>query len=76
MGAKKAGTDRSSRATAALLTVFLYALFVALAWLAAQPTVVAPAASARTPEQLRDLLPVADLRLTKSEVTRLSEVSA
>jgi aryl-alcohol dehydrogenase-like predicted oxidoreductase len=49
---------------------------VALAWLAAQPTVVAPAASARTPEQLRDLLPVADLRLTKSEVSRLSEVSA
>ena len=30
---------------------------VALAWLAAQPTVAAPIASARTPEQLADLLP-------------------
>jgi aryl-alcohol dehydrogenase-like predicted oxidoreductase len=49
---------------------------VALAWLAAQPTVVAPAASARNLEQLRDLLPVADLRLTQNELSRLSEVSA
>jgi aryl-alcohol dehydrogenase-like predicted oxidoreductase len=49
---------------------------VALAWLAAQPTVVAPIASARTPEQLPDLLSVADLRLTKNELSRLSEVSA
>ena len=32
---------------------------VALAWLAAQPTVAAPIASARTPEQLADLLPMA-----------------
>jgi aryl-alcohol dehydrogenase-like predicted oxidoreductase len=49
---------------------------VALAWLAAQPTVVAPIASARTPEQLSDLLPVADLKLSKSEIDRLSGVSA
>lgn len=49
---------------------------VALAWLAAQPTVAAPIASARTPEQLADLLPVADLKLSKSEIHRLSEVSA
>ena len=49
---------------------------VALAWLAAQPTVAAPIASARTPEQLSDLLPVADLKLSKSEIQRLSEVSA
>jgi aryl-alcohol dehydrogenase-like predicted oxidoreductase len=49
---------------------------VALAWLAAQPTVVAPIASARTPEQIPDLLRVADLRLTKNELSRLSEVSA
>jgi aryl-alcohol dehydrogenase-like predicted oxidoreductase len=49
---------------------------VALAWLAAQPTVVAPIASARTSEQLPDLLRVADLKLSKSEIDRLSEVSA
>jgi aryl-alcohol dehydrogenase-like predicted oxidoreductase len=49
---------------------------VALAWLAAQPTVAAPIASARTPEQLSDLLQVADLKLSKSELQRLSEVSA
>ena len=39
---------------------------VALAWLADQPTVAAPIASARTPEQLADLLPVLDLHLTTS----------
>jgi aryl-alcohol dehydrogenase-like predicted oxidoreductase len=49
---------------------------VALAWLAAQPTVVAPIASARTPEQLPDLLRVADLKLSQSEIDQLSEVSA
>lgn len=49
---------------------------VALAWLAAQPTVAVPIASARTPEQLSDLLQVADLKLSKSEIQRLSEVSA
>ena len=49
---------------------------VALAWLAAQPTVVAPIASARTTEQLADLLPVLDLKLTDDEVRLLSHVSA
>jgi aryl-alcohol dehydrogenase-like predicted oxidoreductase len=49
---------------------------VALAWLAAQPTVVAPIASARTPEQLADLLPVLDLKLTDDEVRLLAHVSA
>jgi aryl-alcohol dehydrogenase-like predicted oxidoreductase len=49
---------------------------VALAWLAAQPSVVAPIASARTPEQLPDLLRVADLKLSQSEIDRLSEASA
>ncbi len=49
---------------------------VALAWLAAQPTVAAPIASARTSEQLSDLLQIADLKLSKSEIQRLSEVSA
>jgi aryl-alcohol dehydrogenase-like predicted oxidoreductase len=44
---------------------------VSLAWLLAQPTVAAPIASARTPEQLADLLPVADLTLTADEIARL-----
>jgi aryl-alcohol dehydrogenase-like predicted oxidoreductase len=49
---------------------------VALAWLAAQPTVVAPIASARNPGQLADLLPVLDLKLTDDEIRLLSHVSA
>ncbi|MFF9346353.1 aldo/keto reductase [Streptomyces sp. NPDC014734] len=49
---------------------------VALAWLAAQPTVVAPIASARTVEQLPALLAVADLRLTEQELADLTEASA
>ena len=49
---------------------------VALAWLAAQPTVAAPIASARTPEQLAELLPMADLELTADELQRLSAASA
>ncbi|GAY10142.1 L-fuco-beta-pyranose dehydrogenase [Pseudonocardia sp. N23] len=48
---------------------------VALAWLAAQPTVAAPIASARTPEQLAALLPVLDLDLTDDELRLLSHVS-
>ncbi|HEY6758403.1 MAG TPA: aldo/keto reductase [Baekduia sp.] len=47
-----------------------------LAWLAAQPHVVSPIASARTVEQLAELLPVNDLRLTDSEVEQLSAASA
>ncbi|MFE7960247.1 MULTISPECIES: aldo/keto reductase [unclassified Streptomyces] len=49
---------------------------VALAWLAARPTVAAPIASARTVDQLPALLGVADLKLTEAEVTRLTEASA
>ncbi|MFM9449109.1 aldo/keto reductase [Streptomyces acidiscabies] len=49
---------------------------VALAWLAAQPTVAAPIASARVVEQLPALLAVADLELTEAEVARLTEASA
>jgi len=48
---------------------------VALAWLAAQPTVAAPIASARTTDQLADLLPVLDLKLTDDEVRLLTHVS-
>jgi len=44
---------------------------VALAWLREQPTVVAPIASARTTEQLAELLPMADLALERQEVERL-----
>jgi aryl-alcohol dehydrogenase (NADP+) len=49
---------------------------VALAWLVAQPTVVAPIASARTTEQLAALLPMADLKLTSEELDRLSAAGA
>ena len=48
---------------------------VSLAWLLAQPTVAAPIASARTPEQLAELLPVADLTLTADEIARLGAAS-
>jgi aryl-alcohol dehydrogenase-like predicted oxidoreductase len=45
---------------------------VALAWLRAHPRVVAPIASARTVEQLEQILPAATLELTPEEVDRLS----
>lgn len=49
---------------------------VALAWLAAQPTVTAPIASARTPEQLAGILPMLTLALTDDEIRLLAHVSA
>jgi aryl-alcohol dehydrogenase-like predicted oxidoreductase len=48
---------------------------VALAWLGAQPTVVAPVASARTPEQLADLLPALTLELSAAESAHLEQAS-
>jgi aryl-alcohol dehydrogenase-like predicted oxidoreductase len=45
---------------------------VALAWLRVQPTVAAPIASARTPEQLTDLIASVTLTLTTDEVASLS----
>ncbi|MGJ4846093.1 aldo/keto reductase [Leifsonia sp. Le1] len=48
---------------------------VALAWLAAQPTVVAPIASARTLDQLPDLLASVTLDLTDDELDALSGAS-
>jgi aryl-alcohol dehydrogenase-like predicted oxidoreductase len=48
---------------------------VALAWLAAQPTVAAPIASARNVEQLRPLLAVADLTLSEDELALLDMAS-
>ncbi|MFC5908152.1 aldo/keto reductase [Streptacidiphilus monticola] len=49
---------------------------VALAWLRAQPTVAAPIASARTPEQLPALLASVELTLTEDELSLLNEASA
>ena len=49
---------------------------VALAWLAAQPTVAAPIASARTVEQLPPLLAGAELALTAHELALLDAASA
>jgi aryl-alcohol dehydrogenase-like predicted oxidoreductase len=49
---------------------------VALAWLAAQPHVAAPIASARTPDQVADLLEVPRVRLTPQQLELLSEVTA
>ncbi len=49
---------------------------VALAWLSAQPGVVAPIASARSVEQLEALLPAVGLKLTDDELERLTEASA
>lgn len=49
---------------------------VSLAWLLRRPAVVAPIASARTPEQLAELLPGVALGLTPDEVKRLDVASA
>jgi aryl-alcohol dehydrogenase-like predicted oxidoreductase len=49
---------------------------VALRWLADQPTVVAPIASARSVEQFADLLPMRDLVLTEEQRKRLDDASA
>ncbi|MEU3373581.1 aldo/keto reductase [Streptomyces sp. NPDC006711] len=49
---------------------------VALAWLAARPTVAAPIASARTVEQLPALLAVAELELTDAQISELTAASA
>ncbi|TXK39798.1 aldo/keto reductase [Nonomuraea sp. C10] len=48
---------------------------VALAWLAAQPTVAAPITSARSVEQLAPLMAAATLELTPEELRRLDEAS-
>ena len=81
--------DRAAKATAyltphgeAVLTVLdevaakygVEVATVALAWLRAQPTVVAPIASASHPEQLPALLASATLNLTDDEITALSGV--
>jgi len=45
---------------------------VSLAWLRAQRCIAAPIASARTVEQLREMLPAATLELSEQEMDRLS----
>ena len=49
---------------------------IALAWLAAQPTVSAPIASARNAEQLTDLLAVGTLQLNEDQLARLTAAGA
>jgi aryl-alcohol dehydrogenase-like predicted oxidoreductase len=49
---------------------------VALRWLAQQPGVLAPIASARTPEQLADLLAVGSFSLTDAELAELRAAAA
>jgi aryl-alcohol dehydrogenase-like predicted oxidoreductase len=48
---------------------------VSLAWLRAQPTVAAPIASARTVEQLPDLIASATLELSTEELAALTDAS-
>lgn len=77
---KHLDTDRGVRVLAALDQVAeargAEIATVALAWLAAQPTVAAPIASARTVEQLPALLAVGELELTQAEVSALTTASA
>ncbi|MEU4346641.1 aldo/keto reductase [Streptomyces sp. NPDC023838] len=78
--AKHLETDRGTKVLAALDRIArahgAEPASVALAWLAAQPTVVAPIASARTVEQLPALLAVAELELTDAELSELKTASA
>ncbi|MFE2583870.1 aldo/keto reductase [Streptomyces sp. NPDC059378] len=78
--AKHLETDRGRAVLAALDEIAgahdVAVATVALAWLAARPTVLAPIASARTVEQLPALLGVAELELTEPELARLTEASA
>jgi aryl-alcohol dehydrogenase-like predicted oxidoreductase len=78
--AEYAGSERGQKVLAALDEVAAAhdapVATVALAWLAAQPTITAPIASARTVDQLPALLGVAELRLTDDEVQKLTDASA
>ncbi|AJP03012.1 alcohol dehydrogenase [Streptomyces cyaneogriseus subsp. noncyanogenus] len=78
--ARHLGSERGQRVLAALDEIAQAhnapVATVALAWLAAQPTVAAPIASARTVEQLPALLRVAELTLTAEELDKLTEASA
>ncbi|MGW4224071.1 aldo/keto reductase [Streptomyces bauhiniae] len=78
--AKHLDSERGQRVLAALDEVAsahdTAVATVALAWLAAQPTVAAPIASARTVDQLPALVDVAELTLSAAELDRLTEASA
>lgn len=49
---------------------------IALAWLLAQPTVIAPIASATSPAQLEALFAAVDLKLTDAQVKTLTDAGA
>jgi aryl-alcohol dehydrogenase-like predicted oxidoreductase len=49
---------------------------VALAWLAAQPAIAAPIASARTPEQAEEIIGAMTLELSRDQIERLTDASA
>ena len=49
---------------------------VALAWLRAQPTVMAPIASARIPEQVPDLIAGVELELGEGDLAKLDAASS
>ena len=72
--------DRAKSVLAALDTIAerrgVPVAAVSLAWLRAQPTVHSPIASARTVEQLVQLLPVAQLELDDDEVAALTDAGA
>jgi aryl-alcohol dehydrogenase-like predicted oxidoreductase len=79
-GAMTHADERGARVLASLDTVAdahgVRPAAVALAWLRTRPAVVAPIASARTPEQLADLLPMATLALTSDELAMLEAASS
>jgi aryl-alcohol dehydrogenase-like predicted oxidoreductase len=79
-GASKYIGERGDRVLAALAEVArahaVTGSAVALRWLADQPTVTAPIASARDVDQLADLLPMQDLVLTAEELQLLTDASA
>jgi aryl-alcohol dehydrogenase-like predicted oxidoreductase len=49
---------------------------IALAWLLAQPTILAPIASATSPEQLESLVAAPDLKLSPEQIQKLSDASS
>jgi aryl-alcohol dehydrogenase-like predicted oxidoreductase len=64
-----AALDEISRETGAALAT------VALAWLIAQPTIVAPLASATSLDQLSELTAAMSLKLSNDQISRLDEAS-
>ena len=77
---KKYMTDRGKRIVAALEAVAKdlksTPARVAIAWLIARPSVTAPIASARTHDQLNDLIEATMLKLDDSVIDKLNKASA